>query len=151
MVSFHKVAIDPFNKCEACSVFDVDNDGILDIVCGEYWYQGPDFKVRHKICDIKDNGDYIEDFSNYPMDVNGDGYMDIITGSWWGGGLFWRENPGKSGGEWKTHKIIDTSNIETIRYYDIDGCGQAEIFSNCPGEPPFFIYNAARRFCDYPC
>jgi hypothetical protein len=73
------------------------------------------------------------------MDVNGDGYLDIITGNWWDGGLFWRENPGKAGGEWKTHKIMDLTNVETIRYYDIDGCGQAEIFPNCPNEPAFFV------------
>ena len=138
-MKFNKLVIDPANRCEACSVFDVNNDGILDIVCGEYWYEGPDFNTRHKICDIKYENEYVWDFSNYPMDVNGDGYLDIITGSWWDGGLFWRENPGESGGEWKTHKIMDLSNVETIRYYDIDGDGEAEIFPNCPGEPPFFI------------
>ena len=28
---------------EAASVFDVDGDGILDIVSGGWWYKGPDF------------------------------------------------------------------------------------------------------------
>ena len=139
MVKYDKFLIDPFNKCEACSAFDVNNDGVTDIVCGEYWYQGPDFKTRHKICGINYDGDYIWDFSDYPMDVNKNGYLDIITGNWWDGGLFWRENPGKKGGEWATNKIMDLTNVETIRYYDIDGCGEAEIFPNCPGEPPFFV------------
>jgi len=139
MPAFTKIPIDPFNRCEACSVFDVDNNGVPDIVCGEYWYEGPDFKIKHKICDLTYDGDYIYDFCDYPMDVNGDGYMDIITGNWWDGGLFWRENPGASGGEWVTHKIMDLSNVETIRFYDIDGDGQVEIFPNCPGEPPFFV------------
>ena len=139
MPKFLKVAIDPANKCEACSVFDVNRDGIPDIVCGEYWYEGPDFSKRHKICDITYDGDYIHDFSDYPMDVNGNGYLDIITGSWWDEGLFWRENPGKTDVEWKTHKIMGLSNVETIRYYDVDGDGQMEIFPNCPGEPPFFV------------
>ena len=138
-IKFEKSLIDPFNKCEACSVFDVNNDGIPDIVCGEYWYEGPGFKTKHKICDLKYEQEYIWDFCDYPMDVNGDGYLDIITGSWWDGGLFWRENPGKRGGEWKTHKIFDLSNVETIRFYDIDGDGEVEIFPNCPGEPPFFV------------
>ena len=38
---------------EACSVFDVDKDGELDIVSGEYWFPGPDFTRSHKICDVK--------------------------------------------------------------------------------------------------
>jgi hypothetical protein len=139
MAKFNKRAIDPFNQCEACSVFDVNNDGVLDIVCGEYWYEGPLFTTRHKICDIEREGGYLCDFSDYPMDVNGDGYMDIITGHWWGGGLYWRENPGKAGGIWKTHKVMELSNVETIRYYDIDGDGEMEIFPNCPGEPAFFV------------
>jgi len=139
MLKFEKRIIDLTNKCEACSVADVNNDGVLDIICGEYWYQGPDFKIKHKICDIVYDGNYVYDFSDYPMDVNGNGYIDIITGNYWDNGLFWRENPGAEGGEWKTHKIMDLTNVETIRYYDIDGCGQAEIIPNCPNEPPFFV------------
>jgi len=138
MATFEKKCIDATNQCEACSVFDVDNNGIPDIVCGEYWYEGPDFAKRHKICDITKDHGYVWDFSNYPYDVDGDGFMDIITASWWGEGLFWRKNPGNNG-QWQTHKICSLSNVETIRYYDIDGCGQVEIFPNCPGEPLFFI------------
>ena len=136
---FRKLAVDPTNNCEACSVFDVNNDGVMDIVCGEYWYQGPDFRTRHKICDIPMVGEYRSDFSDYPMDVNGDGWMDIITSSWFCNGIYWRENPGNEGGEWKTHQIIECGNCETIRYFDIDGCGTVEIFPNNPGEPAFFL------------
>ena len=146
MTNFIKQIIDLSNPCEVCSVFDVDNDGIPDIVCGEYWYQGPDFTKKHKICDIKFDGDYLHDFSNYPMDVNGDGYLDIITGSWWDDGLYWRENPGPKGGEWKTHKVMELTNVETIRYYDIDGDGEMEIFPNCPNEPVFFVKLKDGRF-----
>ena len=124
MIKFEKKCIDLTNQCEACSVFDVDNNGIPDIVCGEYWYEGPDFTKRHKICDIPHQGGYVWDFSDYPMDVDGDGYMDIITGSWWDGGLYWRKNPGPQDGEWQTLKICDLSEVETIRFYDIDGDGQ---------------------------
>ena len=137
-LNYKKIAIDLENKCEACSVFDVDNNGVQDIVCGEYWYEGPDFKTKHKICDIPYEHQYVWDFSDYPIDVNGDGLLDIITGSWWGGGVFWRENPGNNG-EWQTHKICDCSNVETIRYYDIDSDGEVEIFPNCPNESVFYL------------
>jgi len=123
---------------EACSVFDVNNDGILDIVSGAYWYEGPDFTQRHKICDLAAYAHYRDDFSDFPLDVDGDGRMDIITGSWWSGALNWRKNPGDSDSEWETIQIDPTSNIETIRYYDIDGCGVPEIFPNTPGAPQTF-------------
>ena len=139
MLNFTKTCIDPANKCEVCAVFDVDNNGVPDIVCGEYWYQGPDFTKKHKICDIRYEHEYVWDFSNFPMDVDGDGYLDIITGSWWGDGLYWRKNPGVAGKAWETRKICDLTNVETIRFYDIDGDGQLEIFPNCPNEPVFFI------------
>ncbi len=123
---------------EACSVFDVNNDGVLDIVSGAYWYEGPDFVKRHKICELASHGHYRDDFSDFPMDVDGDGRMDIVTGSWWGGALKWRKNPGDSAAEWETFEIDPTSNIETIRYCDIDGCGIPEIFPNTPGAPQAF-------------
>ena len=137
-VKFKKRLIDK-GDFEAASVFDVNNDGVPDIVCGGYWYEGPDFTKKHKICDVEREGEYKKDFSSIPMDVNGDGWMDIITGSWWGEGLYWRENPGAKGGEWKTFLIGRTDSIETIRAYDIDGCGVPEIFPNTPGSPQAFF------------
>ena len=139
MLNFSRVLIDKENKCEACSVADFNNDGKLEIICGEYMYLGDNYETKTKICDIKYDGGYLHDFSDYPMDVNGDGYIDIITGSWWSEGLFWRENPGANGGDWKTHKIETLGNIETIRYFDIDNCGTVEIFPNTPGERQSFF------------
>ncbi len=136
---FTKRVLDIENRCEAASVFDVDNNGVPDIVCGEYWYEGPDFTMKHKICDIPYAYEYVWDFSDYPMDVDGDGWTDIVTASWWGDGLHWRKNPGPGGGEWETLKVMPLTNVETIRYFDIDGDGRAEIFPNCPGEPAFFV------------
>lgn len=137
-ISFRKRLLSRENF-EAASVFDVNGDGVLDIVSGGFWYEGPDFERVHKIADVAWEGEYRQDFSSYPMDVNGDGHMDIITGSWWGNGLYWRENPGVAGQEWTTHKIAVCSNIETIRYFDIDGCGTVEIFPNTPGSAQCFF------------
>lgn len=135
-ITFKKRLIDNVTY-EAAAVFDVNNDGKLDIVCGEYWYEGPDFTKKHKICNVQPEGEYYDDFSDYPMDVNGDGYLDIITGGWWGQTLRWRENP-RDNGEWKVHDIDRCGSIETIRFYDIDNCGVPEVFPNTPGEPQAF-------------
>lgn len=118
---------------EAASAFDVDMDGAIDIVSGEYWFAGPSFEKQHKICSIRRVEDYYDDFSNFPMDVNGDGYLDIITGGWWGATLQWRENPKGKPVEWKTHDIDKCGNIETTRFWDVDRDGHLEIVPNAGG------------------
>lgn len=119
---------------EAASVMDVNQDGVLDIVSGEYWFEGPDFKKQHKICDIRKEADYYDDFSNFPMDVNGDGYPDIITGGWWGETVAWRENPKGQSIEWVTHDIAKVGNVERACFWDVDGDGVAEIVPNTPNK-----------------
>jgi len=114
---------------EAASVFDVDNDGHVDIVSGGFWHAGPEFTTAHKICDILQVDDYYDDFSDYPMDVNGDGYLDIVTGGWFGQTLYWRENPKGQPVEWTTHTVAKTGNIERCSFFDLDGDGHMEVFA----------------------
>lgn len=137
-IAFHKRKIDD-TPYEACAVFDVNNDGQVDIVSGEYWWQGPDFTTKYKIGDILVVPGYHDDFSDYPMDVDGDGKLDIITGAWWGETLRWRKNPGTVGGNWPLIDIAHVGSIETIRFYDIDACGVPEIFPNTPSGPQLFF------------
>ena len=121
---------------ESAGVFDVDNDGVPDIVSGAWWYEGPDFKKRHRIGEVKAYDEYFDDFSTIPMDVNGDGRVDFITGGWWGNTLRWRENPGDPDAkEWPEHVIAECGNVETTRAWDVDGDGQVEIVPNTPMHP----------------
>ncbi len=69
-------------------------DGVLGIVSGAWWYEGPDFQKRHPIGEVPAFGEYFDDFSTIPLDVNADGRLDFITGGWFGRQLQWRENPG---------------------------------------------------------
>jgi len=133
-LKFRKVMISD-ERYESAALIDVNNDGILDIVSGAYWYEGPDFKKAHRIGDVQAIGEYFDDFSTIAMDVNGDGWMDFVTGGWWGNTLRWRENPGTKGGDWPEHIIAETGNIETTRAWDVDGDGQIEIVPNTPGAP----------------
>ena len=133
-LQFRKVLIAD-ERYESAAFIDVGNNGVLDIVSGAYWYEGPDFKAVHRIGDVAPQGEYFDDFSTVPMDVNGDGLTDFITGGWWGNTVRWRENPGDPGREWPEHVIAETGNVETVRAWDIDGCGVPEIVPNTPGGP----------------
>ena len=105
---------------------------MLDIVCGAFWYEGPDFRKKHPVGAVAREGEYYDDFSTIAMDVNGDGWLDFITGGWWGNTLRWRENPGDPKKEWPEHVIAETGNVETTRAWDIDGDGVPEIVPNTP-------------------
>ncbi len=124
---------------ESVAVFDVDNDGQLDIISGSYWYQGPDFKNRKYIGEVKRFGsnDYWDEFLIIPIDVNEDGWMDYVTGGWFSEALFWRENPGKKKELWKTHLIDSTGHVESGFAYDING-GGIEIYPNTTGSLKFY-------------
>lgn len=134
MVRFEKIHIADVTY-EAASVCDINGDGHLDIVCGEYWFQGPDFTERHKMCDVRPEGEYYDDFSDFPMDVNGDGFPDIVTGAWFDGVLRWRENPGGRLEPWTVHDIAEVGNIERPMFADLDGDGVCEVAPNCPAMP----------------
>ncbi len=122
-------------RYESAGVFDVTGNGQLDIVSGEWWYEGPDFRVSHRIGDIMAIGEYFDDFSTIPMDINGNGRLDYLTGGFWGNSLRWRENPGDPAAEWSEHVVAETGSVETTRAWDVDGDGQLEVIPNTPGGP----------------
>ena len=105
-------------RYESAGVFDVDGDGILDIVSGAWWYKGPDFKQRFPVAPCRAEGEYYDDFSTIAMDVDGDGRMDFITGGWWGNTLRWRQNPGKAGEQWQEHIIAEVVQRATSIFPD---------------------------------
>lgn len=125
---------------ESAGVFDVNGDGVPDIVSGAFWYQGPDFRRKHFIGAVRAEGEYYDDFSTIAMDVNGDGRLDFVTGGWWGNTLRWRENPADPTKPWPEHVIGETGNVETARAWDIDGCGVAELVPNTPGRRDVAVF-----------
>lgn len=117
---------------ESAGVFDVDGDGVLDIVSGAFWYKGPDFRKKYLIGDVKPAGEYFDDFSTIHMDINGNGRLDYVTGGWWGKNLRWRENPADPTQPWPEHIIGEVGSVETTRGWDLDGDGVLEIVPNTP-------------------
>ena len=117
------------SEFEAAGVFDVDNDGKLDIVAGDTWYQAPDWKPYH-IRDVTRVGTYYNDFSTLPLDVNGDGHTDFVTCSYFGKNVGWVENPGKFGAAWTYHEVAVPGNIEAAWMVDLSGDGVPDVLPN---------------------
>lgn len=120
---------------ESVGVFDVNRDGTLDLVSGDFWYEGPAFRKRYLIGNQRRFDQYYDDFATIPMDVNADGRMDFVTGGWFGQSIRWLENPEDPKKEWPLHEIAKTGNVETTRAWDIDGDGKLEIVPNNPNKP----------------
>jgi hypothetical protein len=137
-IPFYKHTID-LGQSEAAEVADVNQDGKLDIISGENWYEqttpgedGPRW-IKHHFRDLpfykftgKYSGGYLEDLGDLAIDVNGDGYPDIVT-SWWGDPpLTWWENPGKSNKPWVKHVIDRGGVVEFSLLVDILNTGKAQ-------------------------
>ena len=56
---------------EACAIADFNNDGILDVSAGEYWYAGPDYKQRKLRVLTGFGKDYLHNCGEYAYDVYG--------------------------------------------------------------------------------
>ena len=109
-IPFSIQLIDP-GAFETCAIGDINRDGHLDIVSGEYWYEGPHW-VKHHFRSIEYFRNATDDLSDLLMDVNGDGYLDVVSTSSHGNKFLWLENPGKKGGAWIEHPIEDGHGIE---------------------------------------
>lgn len=122
-IPFERHLLD-YGAAETAAVADVNRDGKPDILSGEYWYEGPNWK-QHRYRDLHFQNNYIDAFSDLPMDVDGDGWVDVITATWFSKKISWFRNPGKAGGEWKAANIVLGFNTEFAFLVDMDNDGKA--------------------------
>jgi hypothetical protein len=129
---------------EAAGVFDVDNDGKLDIVSGDTWYRAPDWKPS-KVREVTRTGTYLNDFAVLPVDVNGDGKTDFVTVSYFGKNVGWVENPGAAGKAWTYHEIDLPGPSEAAVAVDLTGDGTPDVLPNVVNTVAWYALEAKGR------
>ncbi len=126
-ISWKKTVLDTSFRSEGAAVADVNQDGKIDVLNGEAWYEAPDWK-RHEIRPLKNHGNpqhnYSQSFCCWAEDLNHDGYPDLIVIDFPGKPCYWFENPGKKTGHWKQHEIWHSACNETPLYVDLLGTGK---------------------------
>lgn len=144
---FKKLHITDQFWSEGAAIGDFNHDGKMDVVYGPYWWEGPEFKVRHtyrpdtekskvkkadgteiEIAGFKgalgnENG-YSDNFLTYTCDFNGDGWTDILVIGWPGKEAYWYENPKGGDGPWKQHLAWDVVDNESPVLADLFGNGK---------------------------
>jgi hypothetical protein len=136
--------------CEGANFGDLNRDGATDIVSGPFWYEGPDFKVRHEFYPHKatferksadgktetiegfegalgTKNTYSDNFFAFVHDFNGDKWNDILVISFPGQWTAWFENPKGAAGHWEKHVALEVTDNESPTFTDITGDGKPEL------------------------
>ena len=127
-ITWKKTIIDRGIHSEGVAIADVNKDGKMDVLNGEYWYEAPDWKP-HEMQPFKDHGNglgnYSRSFACWTDDFNGDGYPDLIVIDFPGIPCYWMENPkGDPNKHWAKHEIWHSACNETPTYVDLFGTGK---------------------------
>ena len=132
---------------EACSVADINRDGLPDVVAGRLWYAAPDFIPRPVRALETHPPDYARNNGEHTVDVDGDGWLDVMATGWGETRLQWWKNPGEEGLTkglpWIVYDLADTDipTGEIGLMHDIDGDGVQEYIMNSYDKTkPFSIW-----------
>jgi hypothetical protein len=159
--TFRKIQLTDEFWAEGANYGDFNHDGKMDVVYGPFWWEGPDFKMRHELYAatktstikkpdgteaairgykgaLSQENDYADNFFTWTHDVNADGWDDVLVVGMPGTDLRFYENPkgakNADGSEhWPLHKVFPVVDNESPVWGDIDGDGKPDVVCNSGG------------------
>ena len=130
-VQFIKHVVSSRFVAEGVATGDVNKDGKMDILAGNYWFEAPSWKPHLLHADtLNPIPGYSTSFINFSADVNNDGWIDLIRFDEPGGICAWYQNPGTENALWQGHTLLQHAGIETPLCVDVDGDGRLDIICN---------------------
>ena len=129
LISFQKTALSDLFYAEGATFGDLNGDGVMDLIAGPFWYEGPTYESVREIYQPKpfDPAGYSDNFFAFVYDFNKDSRMDILVIGFPGQTATWYANPGPEGGHWPAHVVFNTVDNESPAWTDLTGDGRPEI------------------------
>ena len=149
VLRFQKVQISEYFWSEGTAIADINRDQHIDIVAGPFWYEGPEFKVRHEIFAatqtfkrqradgteetvegfegaLGTHNAYSNAFFEFVYDFNHDGWPDVLVIGFPGEEAAWYENPEKVAApdrHWQRHVVMEGVTNESPAFVDLLATG----------------------------